>query len=226
MTITLKQGDCLELMKEIPDESVDAVITDPPYNIGKDFANDNLNINELIKFSTYYLTEIKRVIKPHKPILIFYSSGESFGSFFNIASSILKSKKLMFFYKPNDVSMPLISVLRKSEALLLFTDEGTINYEHEENTHDVIIYNYKKLDKSFYHQTIKPIEVMRKIVKSFTKKYDIILDPFMGSGTTGVACVQLNRNFIGYEISPDYFKIAEKRINEAQAQRKLGEFEG
>ena len=48
----------------------------------------------------------------------------------------------------------------------------------------------------------------------------------MGSGTTGVACVQLNRNFIGYEISPDYFKIAEKRINEAQTQRKLNEFEG
>ena len=223
VNITLKQGDCLELMKELPDESVDAVITDPPYNIGKDFANDNLNINELIKFSSYYLTEMKRVIKPHKPILIFYNSGESFGSFFNIASSILKFKKLMFFYKPNDVSMPLISVLRKSEALLLFTDEGTINYEHEENTHDVIIYNYKKLDKSFYHQTIKPIEVIRKIVKSFTKKYDIILDPFMGSGTTGVACVQLNRNFIGYEISPEYFKIAEKRINEAQAQKKLGD---
>ena len=52
-------------------------------------------------------------------------------------------------------------------------------------------------------------------------KAAVVLDPFAGSGTTGVACVQLNRNFIGYEISPDYFKIAEKRISEAQAQRKL-----
>ena len=60
-------------------------------------------------------------------------------------------------------------------------------------------------------------------ILSWSKESDTILDPFMGSGTTGVACQQLGRNFIGYEISPDYFKIAEKRIKEAQAQKKLGD---
>ena len=73
------------------------------------------------------------------------------------------------------------------------------------------------------HPTQKPLKLMYRIIEKYTKEGDTILDPFMGSGTTGVACVQLNRNFIGYEISPDDFKIAEKRISEAQAQKKLGE---
>ena len=81
---------------------------------------------------------------------------------------------------------------------------------------------------NFYQQKVehaspKPIPLMSRIIKTATNEGDIVLDPFMGSGTTGVACVQLNRNFIGYEISPDYFKIAEKRIGEAKAQKKLGE---
>ena len=72
------------------------------------------------------------------------------------------------------------------------------------------------------HSARFPDELPLRCINIFSKESDTILDPFMGSGTTGVACVQLNRNFIGYEISPDYFKIAEKRISEAQAQKKLG----
>ena len=89
---------------------------------------------------------------------------------------------------------------------------------------------YKKVfitpvNKSKYgHPTEKPLEVILPSIAISSKESDTILDPFMGSGTTGVACVQLNRNFIGYEISPDYFKIAEKRIKEAETQRKLNEF--
>ena len=75
------------------------------------------------------------------------------------------------------------------------------------------------------HPTQKPLKLMRWLIENHTKKGDTVLDPFMGSGTTGVACQQLNRNFIGYEISPDYFKIAEKRINEAKAQKKLGSYD-
>lgn len=75
------------------------------------------------------------------------------------------------------------------------------------------------------HPTEKPLSLIKQLVSNSTKQGDTILDPFMGSGTTGVACQQLNRNFIGYEISPDYFKIAEKRINEAKAQKKLGSYD-
>jgi DNA modification methylase len=68
------------------------------------------------------------------------------------------------------------------------------------------------------HPSPKPIEYMRKLIIRLTNPGDIILDPFMGSGTTGVACVQFNRNFIGIEIDPGYFEIAKKRIEDAQRQ--------
>ena len=75
--------------------------------------------------------------------------------------------------------------------------------------------------KKRVHPTQKPIELMSKIIQDFTKEGDTILDPFMGSGTTGVACVQTGRNFIGIEIDPTYFAIAERRIKEAQMQPTL-----
>lgn len=210
----LKQGDCIELMKELKDESVDCIITDPPYNINQ-AEWDNKNDTELKEFTASYLQEFKRVIRKQKPILIFYTSGENFAQFFNIASGILNFKKLMFLYKPNDCSMPLISVLRKSEALTLWNSGGTIQYESEENTHDVIIQNVK-VERGFYHPSVKNINTIRKVVKSFTKENDVILDPFMGSGTTGIACKQTKRNFIGYELNKEYMEIAEKRLGQVQ----------
>jgi len=71
------------------------------------------------------------------------------------------------------------------------------------------------------HPTQKPIPVMEWCILHLTNEGDTILDPFMGSGTTGVACVKLNRNFIGIEINPDYFAIAQKRIADAQMQQAL-----
>jgi DNA modification methylase len=71
------------------------------------------------------------------------------------------------------------------------------------------------------HPTQKPLKVMRYIIENFTREGDTVFDPFMGSGTTGVACVQLNRNFIGCEISPEYFGIAEKRIRQADSTPSL-----
>jgi len=75
-----------------------------------------------------------------------------------------------------------------------------------------------KLTEKIEHPSPKPLEAMTILIQKYTNPYDIILDPFMGSGTTGVAAVQLNRNFIGIEIEPKYFDIAEKRIKEAQMQ--------
>lgn len=71
------------------------------------------------------------------------------------------------------------------------------------------------------HPTQKPLRVMKWVIQNYTREGDTILDPFMGSGTTGVACAQLNRNFIGIEINPSYFEIAQRRIAEAQAQLML-----
>ena len=89
--------------------------------------------------------------------------------------------------------------------------------------------SYKKPAKIIRHRFVmgkvhpaeKPIGLMKQILENYTNEGDTILDPFMGSGTTGVACVQTGRNFIGIEIDPEYFAIAEKRIKEAQMQLRL-----
>jgi DNA modification methylase len=71
------------------------------------------------------------------------------------------------------------------------------------------------------HPSQKPIQLLRMLIENFTELNDIVFDPFMGSGTTGVACVQTGRNFIGIEIEPKYYEIAEKRIAEAQLQIRM-----
>ena len=210
----------MELMKELKDESIDAIITDPPYNINQ-AEWDNMGKSELKAFTTSYLKEFKRIIKPKHPILIFYTSGENFADFMQTAIPILNFKKLMVLYKPNDCSMPLESVLRTSEALTLWTSAGPINYDHEENVHDVLISNVE-VEKGFWHPSVKNIHVIRKLVKAFTKEGSLVLDPFVGSGTTGVACKQTNRNFIGFDISQEYIDIAKRRLAQVQLFKAVG----
>ena len=77
-------------------------------------------------------------------------------------------------------------------------------------------------DKALYlHPTIKPLNIIETLVSNSSREAEVICDPFMGSGTTGVAAVKANRNFIGIELNPEYYKIAEKRINAAQSQLSL-----
>ena len=222
---SLEQGDALELMKELPDESVDAVITDPPYNFGKSMANDSLSVEDSWLFIASYLEEFKRVIRKGSPILIFYSSGEGLATFMSAAYGRLKFKKMLFLYKPNDCTFPLSSVIRTSESLLLFSSvDGTFNYEHEEFLHDVISANVEK-QGLFYHPSVKNLSAIEKIMKGFTVRGSLVLDPFMGSGTTGIAALRLGRNFIGYELDKGYFEIAKKRIESAASQTNLLEVE-
>jgi len=88
-------------------------------------------------------------------------------------------------------------------------------------TTECTVWDIKRDAQNCYHPTQKPLSLMKWVLLNYTNEGDTILDPFMGSGTTGVACVQTGRNFIGIEIDPDYFAIAERRIKEAQMQPRL-----
>ena len=203
------------------DNSVELVLTDPPYNIKKEIENDNLNLDEFKIFTKKYLKEIKRIIKQNRPILIFFNTGESLAEFISIAKDILKFKKYINWYKPNDCSFPLNTVLRKSEALLLFTKGDVLKYKADKNIHDCLIFNHKIKDHSFFHPTVKNLLLMETIILAFSKKNDLVFDPFMGAGTTGVAALKLKRNFLGIEIDSNYFEIAKKRIGEWENQSRL-----
>ena len=113
----IHQGDCIDLLKDIPDNSVDLIVTDPPYNLNKDFENDNLPEKEFIEFLSPIFDEMARVIKPKHSVIIFFDSGQKLPLFWKcLFKSHLKFQKGCNYYKPNDCSMPHNRILRKSEV--------------------------------------------------------------------------------------------------------------
>jgi len=204
--------DCLEGMKMLPDESVDLIIADPPYgdNCGYGRMNKEIQNNENPLLNCAMLWESQRILKNNSTIYNFtnwkhYPFLTEFimrYTHFNIRMMIVLNKNRFGLGYGFRNQHELCLVLEKGKPTYNDNDfSNVINFkviEHNENTHP--------------HE--KPGEIIRKMIKHSTKENDIVLDPFMGSGTTAVACKQLNRNFIGFEISPEYCKIAEKRLSQ------------
>ena len=117
-------------------------------------------------------------------------------------------------YKPNDVSMPHNRVLRKSEALLICSKTEELHHNGDKFIHDVLIQNHTKKEKFWSHPSVKFIEVIRKCILSHSCKNWLILDPFAGSGTTGVAAKQLGRNYILIEKEQKYIDIIKQRLKQ------------
>lgn len=221
--ITLKQGDCLELMKELEDESVDAVITDPPYGIDflsnwtdnhKKIVNDSdIRIDKLF---AQFLPEFKRILKPHGVVCIFSAGG---GKKITTALATLELSKHLYLIqtliwskgKTDGSFIGLGWKYRPSYETILVASKDPDDYAfYPQYSSNVLVYK-PHIPQNGEHPT-QNVDLIQHLLKNHTKKEDIILDPFMGSGTTGVACKQLRRNFIGYELDPNYFKMAEKRI--------------
>ena len=204
-------GDCLEVMKEIPDKAVDLVLTDPPYGIKRDKGfggaggfngkkpiarrqyNDNWDKERPSEFC------FKEILRIGKNILIFG------GNYF--ADILPQNKHWVVWDKLN--TMPTFG-----DCELIWTNA-------KRNSVKKITYQYNGLfgkEKRRYHPTQKPVGLIKKLLEIYSKEGDLIFDPFLGSGTTAVACLELNRHFIGIELSPEYCEIAKKRIKEIQPQ--------
>jgi len=219
MTVILHCGDCLEVMKSIPDKSIDAVITDPPYGMNLDTDYSGMASRNFRGQSTS--NKFEKVIGDNKP--------------FDPSEVLKKSDTVVLFgydYFSNklpDNSTVMVWDKRLTESAdkcfgspfeLLWINRKTKKRFYRVRWYG--LFGTEKQDvKKRVHPTQKPLELMARIIKDFTKEGDTILDPFMGSGTTGVACVQTGRNFVGIEIDPTYFAIAEKRIKDAQQQMRI-----
>ena len=218
--VKLYLGDCLEVMRGFPDKSVDAVITDPPYgmNLDTDFSKMvNRNNFKGLSAGNIYSNVIgdNRQFDPSEIL--------------KMADTVVLFGYDYFSNKLPDNSTVLVWDKRLTESAdkcfgspfeLLWINKKTRKRFYRVRWYG--LFGTEKQDiKKRVHPTQKPIELMVKIIEDFTHEGDTILDPFMGSGTTGVACVQTGRNFIGIEISEEYFRIAEKRIAEAQKQPRL-----
>ena len=191
MTSQLYLGDCLDIMRTMPDKSVDAVITDPPYP--DYYADEYLYREGLIDF----LTEL------------------------DCRQFVFWSAKVEF---PLDYSAIHIwdKAIGVSQYERIFERNGHKNFQVFREMSIFSSVRAKIAGDTFYnHPSQKPIKLIRKLIEKYTNEGDTILDPFMGSGTTGVACAKTGRNFIGIEIDPGYFEIAQRRIHDAEQQPLL-----
>jgi len=209
MTIQLLCGDCLTLMRDIPSGSVDAVITDPPYGIGIDGSDECIRNGTQIRKAYEYRGWDSCIPKR-----------EVFGEMCRLA-------KVQIIFGANYFNEYLEQghkgwiVWEKGQRDLTMSDCEIIYTNLDCPTRVHTVHRSKLWAEKPQHPTQKPLSLMRWIIANYTNENDTVLDCFMGSGTTGVACVQTGRNFIGIEIDEGYFKIAERRIAEAQLQGRM-----
>lgn len=236
--IDLRQGDCLELLKDIPDGSVDMILADPPYGTTHNVWDKVIPVNEM-------WAALKRIIKPSGAILLFAQNP--------FAADLIHGNRKEFRYewvceKSNAVGflnanrMPMRAhetVLTFYRCLPTYRPQKTAGelYHKDGNNRatgsygaydpnkrksngemrfprDVIRYN--NAIRTGYHTTAKPADLLEYFIRTYTIPGETVLDFCMGSGSTGVACVNTCRNFIGMELDPGYFETARKRIEDAQ----------
>lgn len=217
--VRLYLGDCLEVMKGLPDGSVDAVVTDPPYGIG--WHNDQrFSGGKTLRGKGSRHPPIANDDRPFdpRPFLQMHVPLILWGA--NHFWNHLPPGGVLIWQKRNDAAFGTFL----SDAEIAFVNVGHGVYIFR----SVFAGSRRAIDggEDAYapsiHPNQKPTNLMRWcLTRLGLSPGDTILDPFMGSGTTGVACVQTGRNFIGIEIDPGYFEIARKRIEEAQLQMRL-----
>lgn len=210
--------DCLEGMKQLPDNSVDLIVTDPPYGIGCD-KGFTANLGSSPKTTKIYNdtwdndTPTKEIfdemLRIGKTVIIFG------GNYF--IDKLPFKKSWLVWDKIGD--MKQFDFLSDCELMWTNLDRNITK------KYIVIQKGFIAEEKERFHPTQKPVKLIRMIISDFSKENDIILDPFMGSGTTAVACKQLNRKFIGFEISEEYCKIANKRLEQNNLKSFFGEQE-
>ena len=232
-------GDCLERIKEIPDGSVDMILTDPPYG------TTACKWDSIIPLEPMW-EQLKRVIKPNGAIVM--TASQPFTSV--LISSNLKGYKYCWQWDkkiPSGMSYARFRPMQQTEDIAVFTLNGektvynaqmvirdkpikgggmskgeTTNnqnlkalkkiYTHKNPT---TLIQFDKIRRGSVHPTQKPVALMEYLIKTYTNESETVLDFTMGSGTTGVAAKNLNRDFIGIEMDENYFNIAQERINDA-----------
>ena len=228
MTYRLIQGDCVEVMKTLPNNSIDIIFTSPPYNCGLPYKSydDNLSVDEFQKFNQKWMRECSRILAEDSRMYVVCSDKLLF-DIVNISKDLeINFVQLLVWCKPNlsggsgkitgdwNFLTENIPLFRKGKRTAMLNGNT--------NTHNFFVipqpqsnFNYDKK----VHIAQFSLDLPKRILARTPGQ--VVLDCFAGSGATGVACVELNRDFIGIEIDPDYIEMAEKRISRAAQQMAL-----
>lgn len=240
----LFNGDCLEMMKDIPDKSVDLILTDLPYEITSNLWDKLIPMDKLWE-------QYNRIIKDKGNVLLFGT-----GLFaYKLALSNEKYYRYDLIWKKSKCGSPFTAKympLKKHEHILVFGQSASyydpqltvgepykrkwtankknnmqygiagVETNNSGTRHPITILDFpqKWRRQDQLHPTQKPIELLEWLIKSYSMENGVVLDSTMGSGSTGVACVNTNRDFIGIELDKTYFDIATNRINDTLNNKK------
>lgn len=219
--------DCLEGMKRIPDGSVDLIVTDPPYDLetrGGGIHNkreycDIIAENGLDNsIDERYLEEMVRIMKAVNIYL--FCNKNQLRMYFNFFAQY--NCDLLVWHKTNPIPVINNKYLSDLEYIFFARDKGVPLYGRYDMKSKVYQSQVNKQDLNFYgHPTIKPLQLVQRLVYNSSEEGAIICDPFIGSGTTAVACIKEKRYFIGFELNKGYYDKACKRIAAEKDQLTL-----
>lgn len=239
MINTIQLGNCYELIKNIPDKSVDLIITDPPYEWQKGgemtglfrkgvssrnfmYQIEKANLDKGINYSI--LDDFVRVMKKIN-IYIWCNKEQLYKYMEYFVGKLNCYFDIIIWNKTNVTPLCGNKYLTDKEYCLFFREKGVPIIGSYETKKTVYISSSNKEDKdNFIHPNCKPINIIKNLIENSSKKNDIILDTFVGSGTTCLACKETGRRYIGMEIDPEYHKIAVDRLNGINANGQTSIF--
>lgn len=224
MDLKLLNGDCFSLIRQIEDKSVDLIVTDPPYgiNLTKGYKSGSTELIQgddgftVMFFLDEVLAQYKRILKPDSAVYIF-TRFDVMPYWWLKLKNYFDAKNQIIWFKGGGGMGDLKGNFSYNYESIMFATNG----KHQiRGKRDGSVWQVGKC-KQEYHETQKPIELIEKILLHSTDEGMTVFDPFMGSGTTGVACSKLKRNFIGIELNKEYYDTAVSRIKIAEAQPQL-----
>ena len=209
----IHQGDCLELLREVLNESIDILITDPPYSapVITSFGRKKvINLADLSLQEFYFRSikcELERVLKPNGRVFVFCDD-----KYYPILFAVFYDwlNKNLIIWDKGKIGMG--NPIRKQHELIFYSNRESFEYNRTEGiTHYPSIMKYSS-EVGKIHGAQKPLKLVQDLILGFSNVGDVVMDLFSGSGTTCLAAKNLNRNFIGFELNPDYCKESNDRI--------------
>lgn len=244
LTASLFLGDCLELMKNIPDDSVDMVLADPPYSSGglfagdrkqstrtkytdseyhgaarfQNFSGDNMDQRSFTEFMRMVLNKCRQKARPESVCAVFVDWRNLPAMVDALQAAGWIWRGICVWNKGNARNIP--GRFRQDCEFIVWGTNGQKTVDWTPGFTAIPgFYTQKSVPtKQKHHQTEKPVVLLENLL-AICKKGGTVLDPFMGSGSTGVACVKTGHSFIGMELDPSYFETAKQRIEDAERQQ-------
>lgn len=248
----IHQGNCLELLKQIPDNSVDMTFADPPFNLKKGYNSykDSLDLQEYLEWCELWITEMVRITKPTGAIFV-HNIPKWLTYFAGILNKIADFKHWIAWDAP---TAPMGKTLQPNHYGILFYAKNSkllkfyeVRYPHKRDRKTTYLskdYGGKKVGLHPFgsllsdvwtdihrvkhnkyrdqHPCQLPVHLLERLILMTTDENDIVLDPFIGTGTTAIAAKRLGRQFIGFELDEQYAAIAQNKVNQEKANSKLG----